>query len=343
MYQALPDAPIPMFSRQRARIDSYKLPTELHRDRETSAVRLFTRVHVTGVHEISTVDQAFKCRLWICFNWFVDRKIGELKGDEWHPIAKFPNMVLDASSVEVTLRTFPTDVHDRTEMQCEYEVEADFKEYFELEHFPFDSQSLKIHCSLANCPHSVELVRVKEAVEIVPTEALFYPEGFIPQNAWFNECAMDVTTAVTRHDRHLFRLGFNEFIVELHLKRKTWFYVWDIILPVSSMSVLSMISFFMDGLSDKMQLTTTLLLTIMATKIAVGEHIPATSYLTILERIIISNMFFILLVIAQNVAVSVFPGRPDYEVASQVALATTWVLGHVFCVARVYMLRPPRP
>jgi hypothetical protein len=341
MYQRLPDAPISISSRQRARLDSYKIPPELHRDRETSAVKLFTRVHVTGVHDISTIDQAFKCRLWICFNWFVDQRIEALKGDEWYPIAKFPNMVLEASSVDMNLRTFPTNHDDRTEMQCEYEVEADFKEYFELEHFPFDSQSLKVYCSLANCPHSVEFVRVKDAVEIVPTEVIFYPEGFIPQNAWFNECAIDVRTDVTKYDRHLFQLGFSEFIVELQLKRKTWFYVWDIIVPVSSMSGLSMISFFMDGLSDKMQLTTTLLLTIMATKIGVSELTPTTSYLTILDRIIIANMFFIFSVIAQNVTGSVFyvTRSEEYEIASQVVLATMWVLGNLFCVLRIYILK----
>jgi hypothetical protein len=93
--------------------------------------------------------------------------------------------------------------------------------------------------------------------------------------------------------------------------------------------------------SNRMSITMTLLLTIVAFKFVVGTYVPPTPYLTLLDKYVISAFLLMGAVILENFIVSFAPStsstfvhKADFGFAF--ILSTIWILFHFFVVLGTY-------
>eukprot|EP00798_Chlamydomonas_sp_ICE-L_P009580 gene9581-7506_t len=218
-------------------------------------VPIRVRVHVMNVMGIDTVNQNFQCKIWIQLKWLREKVAPENKNKEteWCPEMEF----LD----NVDRLLFYQDYEDYTAVFVRYVVQGTFAERLELADFPLDHQPLHIKGGFWNAPCKIY---VHADGDNPPVTRLFerpirffsgdrsciYKENFIPGDS--------------------FRVAF---------------FVWNIMLPVFLLVLLSFISFIMDenNITDRMSVTLTLVLALVAFKFIVSQYLPATSYLTKLD------------------------------------------------------------
>ena len=87
---------------------------------------------------------------------------------------------------------------------------------------------------------------------------------------------------------------FPLYTVQLHVRRKYGFYMYNIALLMCLITALTFATFSVeaDAIGDRIQITLTLLLTSVAFKYYVQQFVPTVSYLTFLEKYILSCMIF---------------------------------------------------
>ena len=87
---------------------------------------------------------------------------------------------------------------------------------------------------------------------------------------------------------------FPLYKVRLHVKRQYGFYIYNVALIMCLITALTFTSFAVDvdSIGDRVQITLTLLLTSVAFKYYVQQFVPTVSYLTLMDKYILSCMVF---------------------------------------------------
>ena len=87
---------------------------------------------------------------------------------------------------------------------------------------------------------------------------------------------------------------FPLYKVRLHVRRQYGFYLYNIALIMCLITALTFTSFAVnvDSIGDRIQITLTLLLTSVAFKYYVQQFVPTVSYLTFMDKYILSCMVF---------------------------------------------------
>lgn len=179
-----------------------------------------------------------------------------------------------------------------------------FRERFELATFPFDAQDFKItlieapaaghfigqfcnseeqHVDNPSLPASVGNDTISElAADGLPEWELHYPI--------ISECGKPVYETGHLNRPHA------KFVVNLRMKRKPGFYIWNIVIPFGMIVTLSFASFAFsvwDRCDVRMQVAVTMLLSAVAFKFVAIQTLPSIPYLTLLDKYILV-VFFLL-------------------------------------------------
>ncbi|KAL7064401.1 hypothetical protein AAHC03_04528 [Spirometra sp. Aus1] len=171
-------------------------------------------------------------------------------------------------------------------------VSGVFLENLELNHFPFDVQDLTITVA-SNLPSSeIRLLNDPDEPHRINKQS------FVDEQEWY----------LYKHiDSEQHELA-NEYIenasvrpalsVKCRAARRPAYFIWNIFLVTFLICSLSLVTFAVDRSQpqSRLQLTFTLVLTLVAFKFVVNQCLPKISYLTYLDKYIISSLFFLTII-----------------------------------------------
>lgn len=304
------------------------------------------RVEFRQIKAIDQINQTFSLRLWLQFHIKLEPLEEKVRAElldglkdkndtppfksarwyagnlQWHNASSEPQMVskqIDQIGNAINIV---------------FEVEGSFVELFELKHFPFDHQSvtakLRIQCALEG-KVPVVFTGLHTAVEVVDVE------NFSLQNTWDIEKRLEVhCESVSPMEGRTYPL----LKFTAHVNRKPWFYVWNVIVPMSMLSLAAFLQFEVaeSDVADRASISLTLLLTAVAYKLVTAGMVPAISYFTLLDKFVAANIILMLGLVLESGATNelVTNGwlgwRPKNERFSIQVCFSVWVAIHVWFI-----------
>jgi hypothetical protein len=244
-----------------------------------------------------------------------------------------------------------------------YTIHGVFLHRFQLRAFPFDTQSLRIQTVLWRSPlervaprgaggyagvHGSALDTAAPACQPFRGRVTFssdaavhvlYPDGFVQSDVWSVHAgaAVQVRAGHTdeRHRSTHDGQRFSTLTVEVAIKRRFEFYLLNVVFPFVLFVCLSFISFAVEipggTLTDRAQITLSMVLTAAAFKIVIAGFTPAVGYLTLMDLYVLLCFCFMTAVAVCNVIVSMAPDEATARLWNWhlgVYLAVAWAGAH---------------
>ena len=289
------------------------------------------RVDVRQIKDVDQIAQTFHARVFVQFriaNGALDEVLckgldergtePELKSArwfleklEWHNAASLPTVV-----------TKMVNKMGERDLSLVLEVEGEFLETFELENFPIDYQELTIKLRTACareggmpcefCQHSM-----KSSALNVDTA------NFSLKNVWRLEPNIDAT--ITTHHAMAGR-SYPCLFLTAHVHRKPGFYVVNVVAPMGLFALMTMLRFRIDFMPSRLGFCMTLLLTSVAYKFVAASSLPAISYLTLLDKFVVSCSVIILISIFEHA----FTLDHEFDYVMGWITASCWAVTHLF-------------
>lgn len=266
------------------------------------------RIHVRNIQNIDTVQQRFDATLWVQFRWQVGDPPTKVDvGKMWRPTITFLDTIGNVSSSVSTYKENHPDDTNLTYCFTRYVINATFAERFELHNFPWDVQRLHFRFMFYNCPHTIvlkeEQIRIPNRVRFYGGPCLIYKESFVQCDAWSLSDQLVLLQGRTPADRNGWGLQHVILGGYMTVKRYPTFYLWNVVMPTNMLVILAFSSYLMEELSDRLNITLTLLLTLVAFKLGINSYLPTTSYLTLLDKYSITSFVYLGVVFASNIVI----------------------------------------
>ena len=154
--------------------------------------------------------------------------------------------------------------------------------------FPFDYQDLQIVLTSRRETKHIELCKDPDYDDNIRTWNFTAKQEWDLQKHVINKSEKNKQEEGS--STHIFPL----YHVQLHVRRRYGFYIYNIALLMFLITALTFTTFVVeaDAIADRVQITLTLLLTSVAFKYYVQQFVPTVSYLTFLEKYILSCLIF---------------------------------------------------
>lgn len=263
-------------------------------------VGVTVKVHILKIYDVNTVTQSFSLDGFLTLMWKAPEKEKPYKpvfiidNDEvaaafrkkmWWPNIDFINVegerhtpyrrvVMDAAgNVTYTERFYAT-------MACK----MDFKK------FPFDSQRLVIQLESFGFSDTVMVF------DNVQHNALNTDD--ISINEW------KITGSRTYANEYLYKThlrkgaGFYRFNLEIDIERNPEYYIWQFLLPLALLILLSWFVFWISNPEVQVSLAFTLMLTLVAYSFYSASYLPRLPYNTFIQSTVIAGFIIIFVLIA---------------------------------------------
>jgi hypothetical protein len=212
---------------------------------------------------------------------------------------------------------------------------AELEANYDLHQFPFDSQILEIE--IESFAWDIDyLILNREADKIGFSDEFKIPEWEI--------LGVDATIEAKQEVRD--RKPFSEFLMTIEVARLSSYYQWKILLPLIILVAISWSVFWMvgDGLADRMSVSLTGLLTIVAYQFIVADGLPKVSYFTLMDGILTLSFVMMALTIMQNIYVNTLYLHEKEETATRWDKLCRWLFpvsyfsGLVILISRYLLL-----
>jgi hypothetical protein len=184
---------------------------------------------------------------------------------------------------------------------------AELEAHYDLRQFPFDAQLLEIEIE-SFAWHKDYLVLHEEEDKIGFSTEFQIPEWKIER----------IETIIEEKQEVRDRQPFSEFLMKIEVTRLSSYYQWKILLPLIILVAISWSVFWMvgDGLADRMSVSLTGILTIVAYQFVVSDGLPKVSYFTLMDSILTLSFTMMALTIIQNIYVNTLYLHEKGEAAS---------------------------
>jgi hypothetical protein len=166
---------------------------------------------------------------------------------------------------------------------------------FDLRRFPFDRQRLELVVESFRWP-------VDSLVFVAEPRATDFAHDFSMPEWRIERVGTRVETS------HALRSAepFSHLVLEIDVAREGGYYLWKILLPVGVIVVLSWSIFWMSDESavNRIRLTATGVLTIVAYHFVVSQDLPHIGYLTLLDKVMIVSFLLLAISVLPSLVVS---------------------------------------
>ena len=165
---------------------------------------------------------------------------------------------------------------------------------FDLRLFPFDQQTLEIKIeSVTYNGETIQFITDDSRVSFAPD--LFLPEWRIEEI----HARVEQTVNVRHH------LPFSRAVIALHVTREWGFYVFKLWVPLFLIVALSWSIFWMqdESLANRIRISATAFLTVVAYQFAISGNLPKVAYLTLMDRLMVASFVLIALSALQSMPV----------------------------------------
>ena len=246
----------------------------------------------------------------------------------WVPQVNFYNM---KEKTETEMSYFMDPSSGCTGCTMNWVIEC--YETFELNQFPFDRQLAKVSFNMNGC-------------RLVPNRSI--ADGGVPSPESFpfpddqTQCFVSLGNWDLNDIEGFLEVSTNKSVVDsevtciIELSRIPWFYLWNIVLVIFLLVLSSfcVVGVPINALADRMSITMTISLTIVAFKFVITGMVPPTPYLTFLDMYVLFSFVVIGFEVAESFIVS-YATKRNYLQSENIfffILAALWLSIHVFLV-----------
>ena len=217
-------------------------------------------------------------------------KAQTLLDEIWWPAVTFANQV-NARNIENQELVLLSDGTIEYKEKFSAELEA----HYDLKEFPFDRQKLEIEIE-SFAWHDDELIFKMNEEKIGFSNDFEIAEWHIENVESKIESVKDLQDRAT----------FSEFLMEIEVVRKYDYYLWKIIIPLILLVIISWSVFWMigDKLVDRMSISMTGILTIVAYQFIISDILPRVSYFTFMDTFLSISFLIMLLSVFENIIVN---------------------------------------
>jgi len=212
----------------------------------------------------------------------------------WWPDINFPTQVGGRDTENLELIVFEDGTVEYAE-RFAVTIEANF----DLRQFPFDSQRLRIE--IESLAWSEEYMIFHEGEDLIGfSEAFDLPE-------WEWDAETDLSTHIESVQELRDDEPFSQFVIDLTVHRLPTFFLVKVLLPMALIVALSWAVFWMDEstLGERLGISFTGLLTVVAYQFIIGDSLPRLSYITFMDAMINYSFFMMALTVVVNVFVHI--------------------------------------
>ncbi|KAK7090076.1 cys-loop ligand-gated ion channel-like [Littorina saxatilis] len=209
-------------------------------------------------------------------------------------------------------------------------VKGAFAEQMELAHFPFDLQDLSVLVTSELKEHEIHLVEDEHDISIVDINA------FADDQEWdLHPCVWTEPKVTVKSEYTQFAHSKPGLYFKCCATRLAGYFVWNIMFVMSVISLLSLVTFAVSRTlpQNRIQLSFILMLASVTFKFAASNSVPKISYLTHLDRYILSLFIFTFLIAAWHGVVTRWKDYPnvqeDLDFWAFVCFIILYVLIHV--------------
>ncbi|MBS0620931.1 MAG: hypothetical protein JSS61_05690 [Verrucomicrobia bacterium] len=323
-----------------ARADLTSPPPEL-------PVRIETDFYLLNFLDINEKVETFTADTYFSFKWkdprlaytpepgetvriFVNAAALDKLKKIWRPQIEFVN----ASSLTYKKRSlflFP----DGT-VEYYMSVLGKFSAHLDLRHFPFDEQFLDITVD--------SFLWNSDIVQFVPAKILPGIDSAIHEiHGELDIIGIQQKTGTTTGPSYLSQWGDSEdystFSVTIHVKRRPFYYIFDIFLPLVLIFGISCTVFFAyrEPFLDRIMLSLSCLLVLLATKFTVNQDLPQIGYVTRIDQTFLLAYFCIAISVLMSVIEKNITAQ-RIEEGKKLDLLSRWVVPSIFLVGFLYIL-----
>ena len=210
---------------------------------------------------------------------------------------------------------------------------ATFRESYELQTFPFDTQPLNIVVTSKKTVKDIEFDVSSHALSIMQRQHIVLPEFQITGLEWL---AYD--TERTRFVQNQQRKNYPLLYIAVISRRNTHFYIWNVVAPMFVLVGMGASSFAIprDIVAERLSVTLTLVLTTFTFKTSISQWLPRISYNTIMDWYILGG-FLLLTLVVVGISISGYyattdDGHLDDDFARRVDRCMRWTFAVLFAL-----------
>jgi Neurotransmitter-gated ion-channel ligand binding domain len=293
---------------------------------------------ILEVVEVNEVDNTFTVESYMDNVWcdprrpasgeretYVEEVAKRQLGRGWMPDITFVNQVEKPVVENQELIVEP----DGT-VEYRQKLNAKLEARYDLRRFPFDDQTLQLEVESFDWPvKNLQLRRVESAVGF--SERFEIPE-------WR---AVNVASELDEQQELRDRAKFSELLISLSVDRESGFYLWKIMVPLFLLVATSWSVFWMpgDSLSNRLAISFTGILTIVAYQFVIADVLPKVTYFTLWDVMLTFSFVLMLATVAVSVLVTGLHSRRralagQIDDTARVGFPATYVAGlTVFAIA----------
>eukprot|EP00795_Rhopilema_esculentum_P007550 gene7550-13335_t len=263
-------------------------------EKRPDLVDVFIRVSFVSVGDIDAVKQEFQCEFYMHIRWTEPHLAGKTNSNEvdwenlWDPNI-YINDVVSFDVHERSQRLVPADTYGMPPDVVQYlHIKGTFKEVLEVNEFPYDYHDLTLVLTSNWQVDKINLLEEPFRNDNIRTW------NFTARQEWDLQQHVLVESTESIPEEGSSPNIFPLYKVQLHVMRQYGFYLYNVALIMCLITALTFSSFAVkvDSIGDRIQITLTLLLTSVAFKYYVQQFVPTVSYLTLMDKYILSCMIF---------------------------------------------------
>jgi len=200
---------------------------------------------------------------------------------------------------------------DDSDLHITIDICGTFYESMELQQFPLDVQQLTMVASL-NCAKEGVLPVMFDKVSLKQAATAVNLKTFALANMW--KLFPGLVVRPTKVDPMPART-YPALSVSVLVERKPFTLFTNVVVPVSSLTVLSGLCFVLPTVDygERLNLSLTMMLTSAAYKLVVADRLPEVAYLTLLDKYVLCCYTMMALVVVEAVTISRWVDRASEQ------------------------------
>lgn len=191
--------------------------------------------------------------------------------------------------------------------------------HFNFKHFPFDSQTFKIHLD-SLLPESVYLFKDPINRSSISNE--------LGEEEWR---VTDFSSEIV-HDNASTSFPASRLTVSFKAKRHSIYYILKVFIPLALIVLVSWFSFFLKDYAKRIDLTSSNLLIFIAFNFTIANELPKLGYITFLDYLLVSTFIITSLVILLNVKLKRMDAEGRQEQVQKIDRYVIWIYPFVYFI-----------
>uniref|UniRef100_A0A0G4HUB3 Neurotransmitter-gated ion-channel ligand-binding domain-containing protein n=1 Tax=Chromera velia CCMP2878 TaxID=1169474 RepID=A0A0G4HUB3_9ALVE len=207
----------------------------------------------------------------------------------------------------------------------------------DLREFPFDADMVEVHMVSSESHPAEDFVFSEWKEDVTSSVKCFFSKESVAE---WELRGFSVDCFVSRGGNGV---NYSDTKLLLHLRRRSSFYIWKIVLPLVLSTAFCFSSFFFEteNLTDRNATSLTMFLTTAAVLFVVGSLLPKTSFLTTIDKFVVVNLFVQFTVAVLSWVLAGGFGEINPEVVETTEFAFAVGLSSTFFLATIWFFVPP--